>query len=463
MAAADLDGVVAGQPAPQRADIDGYWLIPAVRALRPDGSLDDASAADATSRDEVSTSRFLLAARAALGRGPELLDELVAVLGPDQSGEPLAWDPVQVMFWAATLRGVFGPDALERLEPVAGAALDQVTEAEWQDWARAQSTDTPTGSGFRGPRAAELRTTTWLADQLAAVIEPVQAGTDDDSWQLSWRTADQSDSAERAATIASQTDPAAVERSNRELLLGIAQYLIAQGAPGEHELLTRVAELRAEIADPSGLGSQPTPSSEVTLPATTTRVADQLRQTALDPNASTHDRRLLWRWISVQLRDWLVAEADAQAPQQALVPVGGHRSLQVGADGPTSEVAVEAERARLAEVYAASPLAQRWLPILGGGLLLVVGATVLAVLNVSGWGAALLLVGLVLSALGGNYRGKARRALDSLQQARANLDESLTLAQRRAERENYEEAAFFETRTQTARRALSMIPEPNVD
>lgn len=456
LAAADLAILAAGELPPTRSDIAGYWLVPAIAALRPDGNLNAALADTAIERDEITARRFLLAARAAFGRGPELVDELVALMAPDTESGPATWDGVQVMFWAATLRGAFGPDALERLADVIAEPLAAVEHGDWLAWASEQGAEAGTATGMRGARSIELRPIAWLADAMAAVVEPVQPGADDNSW-LTWRTVDQARTDAEQAAVASQADPQAVAQSNRELLLRVAEYQIAQGAPGERELLHRAAELKRELANPTG-----DPSAETLdglLPARRTTVADQIRQTAVDPNASPHDRRVLWGWIGAELKDWLADQAAQQLPERALVPVSGHSGLQANAEGPIDPSEVANARETLVRSYAPSTLARYWAIPLGVGLALLVAGIVLGVVTSSGAWFVPIIIGGISAGVGVQSRKRLREALSSIEYRSARLDESVSTAQRLAQREDNESKAFHESLTQTSRRALSMIPD----
>lgn len=86
----DLEALLEGRPPQERPDVAGYWVVPAVAALRPDGSVDQARAAEARSRDAAGTHRFHAAARAALGhgRGADAISDLAEALAP--AGD--AWD-----------------------------------------------------------------------------------------------------------------------------------------------------------------------------------------------------------------------------------------------------------------------------------------------------------------------------------------------------------------------------------
>ena len=63
----DLQVLLDGGVPPRRPDVDGYWLPPAMSALRPDGSVDPEQAALARQRDPHAAPVFLATARAAFG------------------------------------------------------------------------------------------------------------------------------------------------------------------------------------------------------------------------------------------------------------------------------------------------------------------------------------------------------------------------------------------------------------
>lgn len=459
----DLASVVAGGEPPVRDDIEGYWLVPGVAALRPDGTLDAELAATASGRDELAARRFWLVARAAMGKGPELLDELVALMAPSDAPEGATWDPLQVMLWAGTLRGAFGPDALERLHEVIEPALGASTPEMWQEWAAGQAQarlDRPGSNRSAG----ETRTIEWVGTQLASVIEPATPSSDDNSWRMIWQAPTNS-ADDATAPSSSPVDAGEAWASTREMLLRVAEHIIAEGAAGERALLARAKELRAELADPLGAAGAASEAAEEpsTLPASPSRVADQVRQLAVDENASVRDRRTIWAWLAPYLRDWLTAQAALPAPDKTVTRSSYDSKLQVNAAGPLDTKALEL--ARNATIQAWSP------PVLGAqGRIIQIGSIVLGVLGLvlvvvtgqPGWW-AMLVAGAAGTWLGGGLHRTYREVLDNKERARSRFDESIESARTSAQRADNEALRAHEARTEAARRALSLLPDDHVD
>ena len=130
----DLQVLLDGGVPPMRPDVDGYWLPPAMSALRPDGSVDPEQAALARQRDPHAAPVFLATARAAFGAGEAVTAELPKLLTPDDQG---TWAEWQLLLWGATLRGAFGPAALTTLTATFRPLI--ASADNWLEWARSQA------------------------------------------------------------------------------------------------------------------------------------------------------------------------------------------------------------------------------------------------------------------------------------------------------------------------------------
>ena len=127
----DLGVLLDGESPPQRPDVEGYWLPPAMAALRPDGSVDPDLAAVASQRDPGAAPVFLTIAQAALGAGSTVAAKLPGLLAPDEDGTWATW---QLLVWGAVLHGAFGAAALATLQPTFQPLLPDA--ADWLEWAK---------------------------------------------------------------------------------------------------------------------------------------------------------------------------------------------------------------------------------------------------------------------------------------------------------------------------------------
>lgn len=453
----DLDALVAGRkPAPRAEATPDYWLAPAVAALSPDGKLDQTAAQRAIELDPQAARTFLLVTRAAFGATEGLSDDLVSVMGPhDEGGQP-TWTASQVMLWAATLRGAFGPDALAALRPVVEPALEAEPPTGWQDWVAGQSN----GLGS----ASEERQISWIADQLASAVEPVGATEQDTGWRMTWTPPPGSTGEQPQASVTSTDDPEATRESNRQLLLGIAEILISEGAPGERELLARAAQLRKELSGSTlAPGGAQATADESQAPAlgnlTSASVLSQVRQLAIDPNASPHDRRLLWSWIAPHLRGWLTELVNRERPAAEIMPVGGRKQLVATANGVVDDSELERARSQvLADYHVAPSLRFGWQVIIGAALAMVAGIVFLGLTGQAAWW-WLIVAGAAGTVAGVMMRSKHREQLTMRDEALGRLTEDVSNALARASRADQAALRVHEETTEAARRALSLLPD----
>ncbi len=374
----DINALLAGTMPPPRDDIPGYWLMPAVAALKPDGAIDPVLAEEALGRDEVQARMFLTCARAALGAGPAAIEEVDKALKPAADG---TWDESQLITWLVTLRGAFGNQALSRLRPFLTTAA-QAAE-DWPTWAVSVS-----------GKASSTQALSWVEEQILTLApdpeSPVPAvealpNFSHDGWRaLSGRrrldgvvlgqqaahsedppgpdfqpsgqgldgSATRSEEADTATepSLAAESDsvPAAEEpplattqqeedQATHAMLVKILHVLIGRGTPPEEALLARAAVLEEQFTNPSGAVALP---EEV--PEPRYLVVDMLREAAVNEKVRRPERFQLWRLIGEALLP--TAEAYASGPALEVPTVEVASGLTVDPNGVT-------DRARLRHLH----------------------------------------------------------------------------------------------------------------
>lgn len=284
--------------------------------------------------------------------------------------------------------------------------------------------------------------------------------------------ADELDAATRhdwqSATLTSTENPEAVKEANRQLLLGIVEVLIAEGAPGERDLLARATELRAELsgstltrgrqaADPTATEDDSAMAGMAR--ATRASVLSQVRALAIDPNASPHDRRVLWSWIAPHLREWLTSVAERALPTPQVTQVGSRKELVATRDGVLDDAMLNLARADIVEDYAIGPMQRySWVLVMVAAIALLGGVVAYGVTRVNAWWWLVAASGVAL-AVGGTLRSRYRRQLGYRRQALDRLTEDVVNALARSERADKAALREHEETTQAARRALSLLPD----
>jgi hypothetical protein len=258
-----LSGLASGDnlPAPGR-DVPGYWLGPAIEALRGlstgvdgsatddsgvngsgvDGSGGDSSATDdaradgisplaeAIARDDRRTAIFLCLALAALGRRNQVrkqwLDTAFGTLADDGTVTR-----VQRALWTAGARGGFGADGLA----VVVARLQVPATASAQRWL--------------APVEARSAVVRQAAPDFAEIADQAEARV-----RLSRLRAAVETVTGDTAVLEPDRDLAygATEQPDPDSASALLRMLISEGSEPEREALARVAELRARITDPDG-------------------------------------------------------------------------------------------------------------------------------------------------------------------------------------------------------------------
>ena len=414
----DLQVLLDGGIPPQRPDVDGYWLPPAMAALRPDGSVDPEQAALARQRDPHTAPVFLATAQAAFGAGETVVAELPKLLAPDDQG---TWAEWQLLLWGATLRGAFGPAALTTLTATFRPLITSADD--WLEWARAQaSANDATALEWVtsqleefAPRPTPEQETGWTA---------TRTGRPDFVIRGSGRFRDTSSRLEPEPEPEPEETPAVVKEtspeenaweSTRAMLVRVMQVHIRGGSESEHELLARAELLEEQFNNPLGASKLP---DEV--PEKRHVVVDVLRQTALDDHASRQDRRSLWLLIAEAFapvaREWQT-EPEPQLPERK---VSGYDSLTVGPHGIHDQTAMRTLMRRY-DSQQPTGLILRGREIMWAGAALTAASVALLLVTRSNWFLLLGLAGIVAALLGYKLNETVMERLNALEASKDSL------------------------------------------
>ena len=414
----DLQVLLDGDIPPQRPDVDGYWLPPAMSALRPDGSVDPEQAALARQRDPHAAPVFLATAQAAFGAGEAVVAELPKLLTPDDQG---TWAEWQLLLWGATLRGAFGPAALTTLTATFRPLITSADD--WLEWARAQAgADDATALEWVtsqleefAPRPTPEQETGWTA---------TRTGRPDFVIRGSGRFRDTSSRPEPEPEPEPEETPVTVEEttpeenaweSTRAMLVRVLQVHIRGGSESEHELLARAEILEEQFNNPLGASKLP---DEV--PEKRHIVIDALRQTALDDHASRQDRRSLWLLIAEAFapvaREWQT-EPEPQLPERK---VSGYDSLTVGPHGIHDQTAMRTLMRRY-DSQQPTGLILRGREIMWAGAALTAASVALLLATRSNWFLLLGLAGIVAAVLGYKLNETAVERRNALEASKDSL------------------------------------------
>ena len=414
----DLQVLLDGGVPPRRPDVDGYWLPPAMSALRPDGSVDPEQAALARQRDPHTAPVFLATAQAAFGAGETVVAELPKLLAPDDQG---TWAEWQLLLWGATLRGAFGPAALTTLTATFRPLITSADD--WLEWARAQaSANDATALEWVtsqleefAPRPTPEQETGWTA---------TRTGRPDFVIRGSGRFRDTSSRLEPEPEPEPEETPAVVKEtspeenaweSTRAMLVRVLQVHINGGSESEHELLARAELLEKQFNNPLGASKLP---DEV--PEKRHIVIDALRQTALDDHASRQDRRSLWLLIAEAFapvaREWQT-EPEPQLPERK---VSGYDSLTVGPHGIHDQTAMRTLMRRY-DSQQPTGLILRGREIMWAGAALTAASVALLLVTRSNWFLLLGLAGIVAALLGYKLNETVMERLNALEASKDSL------------------------------------------
>jgi hypothetical protein len=285
-------------PAPVRG-VPGYWLEPAVDALRGlSADLPQEPLGRALALDERRTATFLCLALSALGRR-----DLVRTVWLDTAFGAVAAEGtltrVQRALWTTGARGGFGADGRKLIVE----RLQEQAKASTKSWIGLVENRTPSVKR-PGPDFAEIATQADAQTRLSRLRTAVEAISGDTTVREPDRD---------LAYVAGEPDPDSAS--------AVLRLLISEGSEAEREPLARVAELRARITDSKGAGSIEDPAGTVEkllsedlrrtdephLTATALRAvadavlreAEELAKTASGPSPAQVDWEFDWQHVTL--------------------------------------------------------------------------------------------------------------------------------------------------------------------
>ena len=462
----DLQVLLDGGIPPQRPDVDGYWLPPAMAALRPDGSVDPEQAALARQRDPHTAPVFLATAQAAFGAGETVVAELPKLLTPDNQG---TWAEWQLLLWDATLRGAFGPAALTTLTATFRPLITSADD--WLAWARAQAdTNDTTALDWVAsqleeftPRPTPKQETDWTATRTGRpdfVIRGSGRFRDTLSRPELELEPELEPEPEPEPELEPEETPMTVEEtspeenaweSTRAMLVRVMQVHINGGSESEHELLARAELLEEQFTNPLGATKLP---DEV--PEKRHIVIDALRQTALDDHAGRKNRRSLWLLIAEAFtpvaREWQT-EPEPRLPEEK---VSGYESLTVGPQGIQDQTAMRTLMRRY-DSQQPTGLILRGREIMWAGAALTAASVALLLVTRSNWFLLLGLAGIVAALIGYKMNETAGERLNALEADKDSLARSIEDATK-ATADTYQKAKTgHEERQASASRFLTAL------
>jgi len=462
----DLQVLLDGGIPPQRPDVDGYWLPPAMAALRPDGSVDPEQAALARQRDPHTAPVFLATAQAAFGAGETVVAELPKLLTPDNQG---TWAEWQLLLWDATLRGAFGPAALTTLTATFRPLITSADD--WLAWARAQAdTNDTTALDWVAsqleeftPRPTPKQETDWTATRTGRpdfVIRGSGRFRDTLSRPELELEPELEPEPEPEPELEPEETPMTVEEtspeenaweSTRAMLVRVIQVHINGGSESEHELLARAELLEEQFTNPLGASKLP---DEV--PEKRRIVIDALRQTALDDHTSRKNRRSLWLLIAEAFtpvaREWQ-KEPEPRLPEEK---VSGYESLTVGPQGIQDQTAMRTLMRRY-DSQQPTGLILRGREIMWAGAALTAASVALLLVTRSNWFLLLGLAGIVAALIGYKMNETAGERLNALEADKDSLARSIEDATK-ATADTYQKAKTgHEERQASASRFLTAL------
>ena len=286
-------------PAPVRG-VPGYWLEPAVEALRGlSADLPEEAVGRALALDERRTTTFLCLALSALGRR-----ELVRTVWLDTAFGAVAADGtvtrVQRALWTTGARGGFGAEGQKLIVE----RLQEQAKASTESWTGFVESRTPSVKR-PGPDFAEIAGQADAQTRLSRLRTAVETIVGDTTVREPDRD---------LKYVAGEPDPDSAS--------AVLRMLVSEGSEPEREPLARVAELRARITDSKGAGSIDDPAGPVEkllsedlrrtdephLTATALqavadavlREAEELAKTASGPSPAQVDLELDWQHVTLQ-------------------------------------------------------------------------------------------------------------------------------------------------------------------
>lgn len=449
----DLGVLLDGESPPQRPDVEGYWLPPAMAALRPDGSVDPDLAAVASQRDPGAAPVFLTIAQAALGAGSTVAAKLPGLLAPDEDGTWATW---QLLVWGAVLHGAFGAAALATLQPTFQPLLPDA--ADWLEWAKTNAGTNNEGDvlDWVTGRLADLNPQEVPGETSRAPDAPGRPDftmPDSDPSQDSSRRPASIPAApviepEEAAPATSslpgesgETAEPDAEEVGQALLIQVLQLRIRDGSEDERALLARAEVLEEQFNNPLGASEVP---DEV--PEKRHAVLDVLRQSALDDQVSRQDRRRLWVLFGEvfvpMAQDFLAEQRPAMPREQVL----GYGDLTVDPNGVHDRSKVHALMRRY-EAQDPHGLAVRGNGVMWAGVGLCLLAVVILVTSRSALALLLIIAGLGTAATGYFLLQDVKNQRLAIEASKRALDDKIEHTARVAA-DKYEKAISSHNRRQ---------------
>lgn len=413
-------------PEPVTDDGSGHWLGPAMNRViavvrgeadpglpNPDGPGVPRSGPDA--------GIFVAAALASLGRGAAVADLVPTLLITDGG-----FTTEQVLLFAATVRGRFGPDALAAARPMLGSSLASIAAMpvpapEREAW-RAAPEELAEWPAWLTSTCGASKVLTWVLDRTRPVA--VMSTLADDATAGATRI----EVAGYDPARGSETAPAGEDLDAQ--LRTLVDQMIAEGSPQERKLLRRSAELRARIENP-GVAQPPTRWDVPPQP-----VAAIVRSQLRDLPADDPGTRELLRWVLPLVQpaiDEAIAAEPAREPVMPLRASAAGSIVEVTADGavPASR---SAALARIESAHARPPLDRA--KIIGavavgviGSLLVVVNAATGVAIGWLGVIGLLVAAGLTGAAF---WQHRLGNRPELARQDVAALESAVTKAQERA-------------------------------
>lgn len=315
-----LSALASGEePPPPVREVPGYWLGPALEALRElctDVSLpatDPAAPASsalevALKRDARRTAVFLCLALASLGRRNQVRVEWL-----DSAFETLPADGtitrVQRALWTAGARGGFGVDGLNL---IVGRLQAQIagTGKNWLDAVESRANATKA----TGPDYVQIAAASKAQARLSRIRTAVETISGD-------TTVLEPDG--DLAYAAGEPDPDSTS--------ALLRTLISEGSDAEREPLARVAGLRAKIT-----GSTDTGHASITDPAGSVEdlLKEDLRKTD-EPHLAAAALRVVAGEVLVNAEE-LAKTANSPSPQQVTTEIDWQQ-ITLSADGPDAQ------------------------------------------------------------------------------------------------------------------------------
>lgn len=414
----DLEALMDHEAPQPRNDTPGYWLTPAIAAMRPDGTLLPEPAKIANERDAKSSLLLWTTIRASIDAGALALPDLPRVLDPTNG-----WDPRQATLFRATAEGTFGPDGMSALKGLIADVVAKSTPGDWNDWLTTQS-----GKSLGDSEA----TLAWLEQQMTYPSAPLSL---------------QADSARHDA------------------LLTVLESLIAQGVGEEAELMARAQQLRAIVSDPqSAPDLTPTTDGEEAAPQP---VANHdplsiIRATAIDEQVPASVRRTLWEVFSPHIAS-LLDETINREPVTMLDGTVRAQGMEIAVSNLGVDEQALAQARTRAKGAAVTGLPAWALPAGGAAAMLIAGLAMMLLrfpmgspfLGIFVVIAALLPAGLALS-----RQRDAKQALEDREFAAKELDAQVS---RETERLRAQLTAQNDQLQSHAQRALALrnaLPGP---